>query len=132
MEQLTFAQHYALGRQHMFDVITKHLLTQMKQSREDIEGFESLPSSSGAGCRYRGPHGLQCAVGCLIADSEYHEGLERTIVEHLDFITEFEDEKLEDFLGRLQRIHDNNIPTQWYAELEKISKYFNLAFNPPA
>lgn len=48
----------------IFNRVALHLLTQREQCKE------------GSMCRYRGPNGTKCAVGCLITDEHYVGGLE--------------------------------------------------------
>ena len=51
--------------QEIFNQVVTHLRTQKVPSYEQ-----------GAGCRYRGPNGTSCAVGCLMPDSAYDESIE--------------------------------------------------------
>lgn len=53
--------------QEIFDVAYKGLASQ---------GFRQSRSSNIGGCAYRGENGLKCAVGHLIDDANYSEGLE--------------------------------------------------------
>lgn len=50
--------------QQVFDRVATHLLTQGE------------PAMQGRDCRYRGPAGTSCAVGCLLAEEEYDPKLE--------------------------------------------------------
>lgn len=133
MKQLLFQEHMKLGLQHMFDIIVHHLLTQMEQSRDPVVSVED---GSGKGCLYRGPNGLQCAIGPFIADSQYNEELECTVVVNLPFVQEYECESLErtvlmTFLDSCQKIHDHSVPADWYDKLQELAEYHHLAFNPP-
>lgn len=53
--------------QDIFDAAYKGLASQ---------GFKQSKSPNAGGCAYRGEDGLRCAVGHLIADENYNEGLE--------------------------------------------------------
>ena len=48
--------------QQVFDQVVAHMI---KQGERSIQ--------NGSMCLYRGPNGLKCAAGCLIADDEYEE-----------------------------------------------------------
>ena len=48
--------------------VEEKILTHLK-----AQGRRSKVRSS---CRYRGPNGLRCAIGCLIDDKHYYAGLE--------------------------------------------------------
>lgn len=76
--------------QETFDKVATHLITQRAASRDY------------SGCRYRGPDGLKCAVGCLITDEYYHPGIEGLTVDSLDFFEKSDIKLLED----LQCVHD--------------------------
>ena len=110
--------------QTMFDTVVAHLLTQNKRSM-DYEGT----------CRYRSDDGTKCAIGCLISDDMYEEGLEGNGVRELlasdfkfsSYLQQF-DLKL---LIALQLTHDCRSPLEWYTELEKVAIRFDLNFNPP-
>lgn len=69
MQQLTTLQD-------VHNHITDHLLKQGKPAILS-EGELSPPQ-----CRYRGPEGTSCAVGCLISDENYKIELEGAGVEH--------------------------------------------------
>ena len=53
--------------QEMFDTMAAHLLKQGERSVSPINPQQ---------CRYRGDHGLKCAVGALIKDKFYKPSLE--------------------------------------------------------
>jgi hypothetical protein len=57
--------------QQIFDHVALHLITQGKRSQ-----FTKNKATDSSVCAYRGPGGLSCAVGCLIADEHYDHGLE--------------------------------------------------------
>lgn len=55
-------------------------MTQMQKAYEKIRAHlieQGKPARDASGqCVYRSEDGLKCAVGCLIDDEAYHEGLE--------------------------------------------------------
>jgi hypothetical protein len=114
--------------------IRDHLIAQRTVSR--------AATPYGSRCAYRGDEGLSCAVGCLIADSFYNEGLEGLAfnareVFHavrkslaavgLGPLTPHEDYQLQDVLGGWQRYHDSGLYLDWVAgELEFGPAEFHL------
>lgn len=61
-------------------------------------------------CMYRAPNGLSCAVGCLIPDDEYDEGIEGIPADelpHLDCLNGLDFNMLEN----IQFVHDK--PLNW-------------------
>jgi len=127
----------SLTIQEIFDKVTTHLLTQNKQSKE------------GKVCLYRGPNGTMCAVGCLIKDEFYYDGLEQKLSTDIDVHAALEKSgievtaEVETFLRNLQRLHDGNavkisatkyrkfLTIEWAEGLQYIATEFNLKFNPP-
>lgn len=105
--------------QDIFDQAANHLLTQMKQSRNNST------------CLYRSDDGLKCAVGCFIEDDEYIEDMEGECVESLIVngrMSSISRDRLK-LLDALQSMHDSSIdPDQWSSELEGIAAEFNLNF----
>ena len=100
--------------QQVFDQVKTHLLSQMEMSGEIF-------------CLYRGPRGLKCAAGCLIADDEYRP--------------EFEGKRWSDLVGKgkipkeyselivkLQEVHDYKEPEDWEEELKSVAEKFNLKY----
>lgn len=88
----TLADHTA---QEVFDYVVRHLHGQKVPSKD-----------TGGHCKYRGPEGLMCAAGCLIADEEYTPSMEgnswRDLVEECA-LPQAHTELIED----LQRAHDD-------------------------
>lgn len=121
-----------MKKQELFDRVARHLLTQMKQSMV-LDAND--PRSR---CRYRGPNGLKCAIGCLIPDEKYSEELEGLAVPDPEFSAELspQTEKLLKVAGLtkkqcglasiLQALHDNIDPADWRDELTKIAQSFEL------
>lgn len=87
--------------QEIFDVVSKHLLTQIKRSMACVHQ-NRLES-----CAYRGKNGTKCAAGILIPDDEYEPGMESnawsTLVENGKAENKFSRE-----INLLQLIHDEN------------------------
>lgn len=106
--------------QQVFDQVAKHLLTQNKKSRAGDNG----------GCKYRGPNGLKCAIGCLISDKEYKPCMDEdgTVLEQIEK-GNFPDAH-NALLDALQETHDYCDPEEWPEELAFVAKRFNLKFNP--
>lgn len=130
-----------LSKQEIFDKVAKHLLMQMKTSKD---GWGH--------CCYRSPHGLKCAIGALIPDELYNENMEGskacpTYVGHVGKLAYKHAKALEvgvasgylsstcppkeehDFIRELQLIHDNFAPEHWRAKLEHFVEREGLIFN---
>lgn len=70
-------------------------------------------SGTSSKCMYRGPNGLKCAVGHLIADDEYGEFMEACTINSSCF-DKFEISRdRRGLLTRLQDIHDTRDPGHW-------------------
>lgn len=106
--------------QQVFDQVAAHLLTQNNKSR------------FGMTCLYRAEdldgNILKCAAGVLIADDEYHEGMEdkswRCLVSE-DAVPEAH----ADFIVALQNVHDDCDIEDWPAFLESIARERGLNIN---
>lgn len=81
--------------QEIFDTVVEHL---MKQGKRSIVPGETT-------CVYRGPDGLKCAVGVLIADDEYDPEIERNCWSAVAHGHGFTTQHYE-LLDRLQEVHD--------------------------
>ena len=106
--------------QEIFDIVRDHLLKQNAKAQN--------PASLGGQCRYRGPDGLQCAVGCLITDEEYNPEMEGIDVNLLD-LEFFGLEHLRPHLAvlnDLQDCHDNYEPEFWAKRLKEIAHKHGL------
>lgn len=112
------------SKQEVFDVVTKHLLTQNQKSRVDTS------------CMYRGPGSLKCAVGALIPDDVYSYAMEGypacVLLEQFSGVaaTLFGDspKQYEGLLVELQLIHDNSYVgvEKWPEELYGVAKAFGF------
>jgi hypothetical protein len=108
------------ANQAAFEKVVRHLLGQMAQSAV-IENDETL-------CRYRGPGGIMCAIGCLIPDDEYHDGLEgldacSPSVAALPSLVGLNQQ----LLVELQNIHDRSDPCCWQELLVKAAARHGLS-----
>ena len=119
--------------QEIFNTSAKHLLTQKVRSRQpDYEG--SYRSKYRAGS-------LRCAIGILIKDEFYSEGLEGKMVSNSRiFIAlvssrvvpqmnydHFKDTDVYDLLISLQEVHDRSDPEEWKEKLVNIARKFDLS-----
>ena len=108
-----------MTEQEVFDTVAKHLLAQGARSK------------SGGECAYRGDGGLKCAVGCLIADSDYVKDMEGLIVH--DLLEHYSAPSLEPIrqhkplLLRLQHLHDVGKPGEWVVTLRWLAEEYNLS-----
>jgi hypothetical protein len=101
--------------QQVFDQVARHLLTQMKRSLNEMME-----------CLYRGPDGLKCAAGCLIADDEYQPGWED--VTWYGLVERGLAPKQHDTLiSDLQHLHDNNDQYFWKEALCNLATRHNLS-----
>lgn len=104
--------------QTVFNQVATHLLTQNKQSLSHKRaGFDA--------CRYRGPRGLKCALGCLIADGEYKRSFEGEAWDGLVDAAKVPSAHL-DLLTALQEVHDESLPEEWREKLRGVAKLFGL------
>ncbi len=106
-----------MNKHEIFAKVKAHLLGQMERSAD------------GDVCRYRGPNGLACAVGCLIPDEmyepiiEYQPATSYIVQRHLPFeVTE----EIEFLLKELQGIHDYSAPHYWADHLAYAAKIFSI------
>lgn len=109
-----------MNAQQIFNKVATHLLNQNEISRDENT------------CMYRGPNGLKCAVGALIADKHYDPAFERGSVDDIRVLRALERSGVEinDFttrvLDRLQAVHDCYEPKAWPERLIKTGEYYNL------
>ena len=110
--------------QAVFDKVVAHLRQQGEQSL----------GPDGA-CMYRGTEGRMCAVGCLIPDSEYSEGMEGRPVDALKLFRDWSGDVIS-LLGRLQNAHDRCLgvlpEARWEDRFRSIAADFGLVYTAPA
>lgn len=110
-------------KQKLFNRVARHLL---KQNRA---------STSCGVCRYRGPDGTTCAIGCLIPDSRYSSEFEGKNISALQLYNMldkvFTPAQLTELsmLTALQEVHDYNLPNAWKAKLFDVAKHYGLNTN---
>lgn len=116
-----------LTKQQIFNKVAAHLMKQQKKSR-----------NTNGSCKYRGPKGLKCAVGCLIPDSKYQDAFDNmkdtTIKCVLETVGEIElfGQKLEpgintiNLLSDLQSIHDHELILNWRFSLQSLAEAYHL------
>lgn len=112
-----FADHLALGNQHVFDFVSRHLLTQNAKSGTNIA------------CFYRELHSEKmCAVGCLLHDKEYKEDFEGHGSNYVEecLLGHIYSGKAPSLLDQLQRIHDQEEVNVWKLSLKEVAENFNL------
>lgn len=105
-----------MNKQEVYFKVRNHLLTQMKRS------------VNLGRCRYRGPNGLKCAIGCLIPDERYSRDIEgltadSILISNLVGATTDSDRQ---FLRDLQLVHDSNIPRDWNIRLQDVAIKYGL------
>ena len=109
------------NKQEIFTKVKTHLLKQgVRAMNEDEE------------CQYRGENETKCAVGCLIPDKNYNKKIEGdsvdsgTVQKCIPYkIDSIEDE---DFLCKLQYIHDQHLPEKWGLALVTFAQDHNLEY----
>ena len=108
-----------MDRQAIFNKVVQHLRKQGSQAVDDN------------GCLYRSLDGKKCAIGCLIPDELYNQNIERCGVRSLSHIflanciPGYSPDD-EEFLSRLQRVHDNSLIEEWETMLERVAFDFSL------
>lgn len=118
---MKFAEHVALGKQHLFDEMVSHLREQGGRSRLEHE----------AQCAYRGTDGDMCAVGCLISDEEYCPTMERKSIQRLEIAQGINGGVLE-LLTDMQTTHDQTSVDFWEEDFAFTARKFKLKYTEPA
>ena len=113
-----------MNKQAVFDKVRDHLLAQNARSVDSVDA-----------CRYRGPNGLKCAIGCLISDKAYRPGLEGRSIVFNDpvLLRALKKSGLRAIsaadmflLSELQGIHDTYSPECWHAALARTAERHGL------
>ena len=114
----------------VFNKVEEHLLSQGERSVKFLDM-----------CAYRGAGGLRCAVGCLIKDEFYHEGLEglgmwpdkkeddhQMLLEEALIKSGIDlNSTMTHMLGDLQSLHDTVKPEVWKQRLQNLRvKYLGI------
>lgn len=122
-------------RREVFERVKAHLLAQGKAAKVSVP--KTWAEGSETRCCYRTGDGLKCAVGCLITDEAYHDGLEGNyslspVV--LDALRvsgiDVSDMRMVAMLHELQNVHDGMDPTVWASELDAIEASYHLPAAP--
>lgn len=122
--QITLATLPDATAQQVFDQVATHLLTQGAQSRttSPTSNPQAIDATS---CLYRGPNGLMCAAGSLMADHEYRSEFETNNWTDLVYGMGV-DGTHEDLIEALQSVHDTNLPDSWPERLEEIAEGYGV------
>ncbi len=126
--------------QQVFDIVAKHLLTQMKRSERPGNYVGSNQDDEVPFCAYRASDGSKCAIGCLIPDDIYNPDWEghcvgtllscKPLFRKLFAPRSDSDQDLTEpwyaFLLGLQIIHDTSLPEEWEYDLERFAERFKL------
>jgi hypothetical protein len=122
-----------MNKQEVYDRVLIHLRTQRVKSID--------PEIPGTGCAYRGIEGRACAIGCLIPDALYNEGLEGRSAGDLPYEL-YEAIGLDrgehaSFLTGLQKLHDEYMPREigepmllWELRMLATAAYYGLTYIP--
>lgn len=109
---ITIATLHTATPQQVFDQAVTHLRSQGVAAKNETHE-----------CMYRTPNGLKCAAGCFIADSEYRKTMENTPW------SAFGPESHKDLIKALQHCHDDNTPSEWESEFERIAQKYKLDYS---
>lgn len=114
--------------QQVVNINKAGLLAQGKKSQKNI-------ALKGLTCAYRGEDNTKCAIGFLIPDTKYKPNFEvgiEDLMEDYSWAAVFDlpipekiDEML-DFLGDLQKIHDQFDPARWQEKFIELAQNYNL------
>jgi hypothetical protein len=109
-------------KQEVFDIVSNHLLTQMKRSSV---AFQTPQKYNHENCKYRTSDGLKCAAGILIPDDQYDPKMEGKSWH--DLVSEgLVEDKFAFTIYELQGIHDWTKPEDWKIALIQFAKENNL------
>jgi len=109
-----------MTNQEAFDTMVRHLRKQGKRSQEVNRST----------CRYYGPDGLMCAVGCLIPEDQYSRELEGLAVIEIQEKVPALYPISPDLLRSMQLIHDFDQVEDWEDEFAEAAKRFGLTLPP--
>jgi hypothetical protein len=118
-------------QQRIFNKVASHLLRQNKKST--IPGEPQY-------CAYRGKDGLRCALGTLITNQNYSQGLDGAYGGGVGYPEVYDSiiksypfcEGQVQLLHDLQSIHDMQKPSRWRQKLSVLAKKYNLKMVPNA
>lgn len=121
---MNFAEHAALGLQHVFDVMVNHLRKQQARAVNEK-----------GNCRYKTADGSMCAVGCLIAEEEYEQDLETLSLENtIGYLMagQLQPQRLKSLLWHMRQLHDDTTDvTEWEPAFKLLAAEFDLIYTEP-
>lgn len=108
-----------MKNQTLFNRVARHLLKQKRKSFARVNGEIE--------CRYHGPDGLKCAIGCLIPADRYSKTLEghpagNGVVMRAAGLSS--DQRMLALF--LQDVHDGKKPSRWRSALRRVAKEYDL------
>ena len=107
-----------MTKQEVFDKVCEHLIAQGEASESE------------GSCLYRGPRGLKCAAGVLIADEHYSPEFEGSPARYAQVADSLVASDVPANalrrVSRLQSLHDNTEPSYWPAGLRDVALEFDL------
>lgn len=108
-----------MTNQEAFSTMVLHLRAQGAQA------LSARPGRVGD-CLYRTPEGLKCAVGCLIPDHVYHDGMERrSATDVADEVPCLRDLNV-DILEAMRSVHDAIPVTEWEEGFREVAETYGL------
>lgn len=108
-----------MTNQQAFNKAARHLLKQ---------GVKSI-SPDKSDCRYRGPRGTSCAIGCLVPRTTWrphHEGMNVATLRGDGFLPRALRDLDIDLLAELQVVHDCRPIPEWPERLRSVATEFKL------
>ncbi len=108
MTNTTLREHIDLGKKHIADTVSAHLVSQGKPARVVV-------GDKGVCNVLRTANGDMCAIGVLLADSEYKRRYDYEQLTAYQLICDLGikvDKSTQDLLSSLQSVHDN--PLAWW------------------
>lgn len=120
-----------MENQEIFDTVVAHLRKQGCKSVKLAADGGPAYGIEGISCLYRGPNGLMCAAGCLIADEDYSPEME-DISANRGILQDYFEEMGCDtyFIRKLQIIHDEECVQDWEDEFERLAQRYGLVYTP--
>lgn len=110
-----------MNNQEAFDKVLAHLRKQGRAAKQNRM------------CMYRAPDGCMCAVGCLIPDDEYYDGMEGMPFSKFIDKTPSLHVVNTKLLGYMQSAHDTKLRyngiKSWEREMDRIAFIYGLKIN---
>jgi len=103
-----------MNNQEVFNIVVQHL---RKQNRKSL--------NANGNCVYRNDRGDKCAIGILIPDASYTEGMEGQPFDR--YFTEVKSWECDvSLLDELQCIHDDFPIEEWESQFEAVAEAYQL------